>query len=113
MNGEEIRLNLDQNLVNSHEWYYEARSGGWWLYEKRLSKEIEAAYREKKKSCRVQISGFTYVVDFETCVQFREDYPNRRRKIKRDQVKEKDMKGVAGIALDRHEDSAYQENSSP
>jgi len=104
VNKEDIKMKLDQNVVNSHEWYYEAKSGGWWLYEKRLSKEIEAAFKENNKSCRVQISGFTYVVDFENYVQFREDYPNRRRKIKRAQVIEKDMKGVAGIALDRHEE---------
>ena len=102
VNKEEIKLKLDRN-VDSYEWYYEARSGGWWLYEKRLSKEIETAFKENQKRCRLHISGFVYVIDFDTYIQFREDIPSRRRKIKRGRIGEGDTKGVAGIALDKQE----------
>ena len=57
------------------------------MYEQRTSAEIERAYDEKKKSIRLQISGFFYIIDLESMIQFREDYPNRRRNIKRDAVK--------------------------
>lgn len=104
VNKDEIKVKLDRN-GDSYEWYYEAKSGGWWLYEERPSSEIERAFREGKKNLRLQISGFSYVIDFEGYMQFREDYPSRRRKIKRDRVSVGVTKGVAGIPLlDRQEE---------
>ena len=98
MNKEEIKVKLDPNGT-LYEWHYEAKSGGWWLYEQRTSIEIEKAYRDGKKNLRLQISGFTYVIDFEESVQFREDFPSRKRRIKRDRVSTGTAKGIAGIAL--------------
>lgn len=98
VNRDEIKIKLDQN-GDSYEWYYEAKSGGWWLYEQRTSCEIERAFKDGKKNVRLQISGFSYIVDFEGYVQFREDFPGRRRRIKRDKVSAGAAKGVAGIAL--------------
>lgn len=82
-------------------WLYEAKNGGWWVYEQRTSTEIEQAYINNKKSVRLQISGFYYVVDLEKMVQYREDHPNRRRNIKRDVLKLDSVKGVAGIRTDK------------
>ncbi len=99
INKDSIKANLGRSEGEAYEWYYEARSGGWWLFEERLSKEIEAAYKEDEKLCRLQISGFPYVIDFELNMQYREDLPNRRRRIKRDKI-ESDVRGISGIVLD-------------
>ena len=78
------------------------------MYEKRTSSEIENAYNEQKKTLRIQISGFFYIVDFDKMVQFREDIPSRKRRIKRDVVRTEDVKGVAGISV---QGDAEQERS--
>ncbi len=52
---------------------------------------------EERKPVRLQIAGFSYIVDFEEMVQYRVDYPTRRRRIKRDVVKKENVKGMAGI----------------
>lgn len=86
------------NTNGKYTWYYEAKSGGWWQYEQRALVEIEKAFKDGKKTMRLQISGFYYVVNFEEMIQYREDFPSRRRKIKRDIIAE-DVKGVAGIVI--------------
>lgn len=81
-------------------WLYEAKNGGWWLYEERISSVIEEAYQDKKEFIKLQISGFTYVVDFKSMVQFREERPNRRRCIDRRLLTgEEEVKGIAGIPV--------------
>lgn len=84
-----------------YHWFYEGKSGGWWMYEDRISDEIEKGFITHAKSVKVRISGFTYVVDYERMLQVREDHPDRRRKIKRDVLEMEGIKGVAGIYLDR------------
>ena len=69
------------------------------MYDDRTSAEIERGYREDLKLVKVQISGFCYVIDFETMVQFREGIPHRQRKIKRDKTSSVGIKGVAGIVM--------------
>lgn len=81
-------------------WFYEAKNGGWWLYEYRVAEDIEKAFSDKKEQTHVQISGFPYTIDFINMVQYRDDRPNRKRKIKRDGVNEESVKGVAGICVD-------------
>ncbi len=81
------------------QWMYEAKNGGWWLYEKRLSGEIEKAFVAKQSKVEVQISGFMYVVDFEQMVQYRTEKPDRRRTIKRQTSNDQQYKGVAGIPV--------------
>ena len=98
MNKDEVKRNLDKS-ENHHVWYYEARNGGWWIYEQRTSTEIERAFNASEKSVRLQISGFHYIIDFEEMVQYREDFPDRRRGIKRDEVGAETVKGVAGIVI--------------
>lgn len=98
VNRDEIESTV-QKSGESHRWYYEARNGGWWLYEQRTSTEMERAFKDNKPSVRLQVSGFYYVIDFEKMVQYREDFPSRRRQIKRDKVSAETVKGVAGIAV--------------
>lgn len=118
VNKAEIKNNIKKSS-KSEGWYYEARNGGWWLYEQRASAEIERAYRDSEKTVQLQISGFQYVVDLENMVQYREGMPNRRRQIKRDKISEDAVKGVAGIAIvgsddnqERHEDEEEPTNST-
>lgn len=91
-----VESKLEQN---SHDWFYEAKNGGWWMYEQRTSVEIEKAYKDQKKSLRVQISGFFYIIDFEDMVQYREGMSSRQRRIKRGDVHTEQVKGVAGISI--------------
>jgi len=81
------------------QWYYEGRREGWWLYDPRTSEEIEDAYKERKAKCVIQVAGFDYVVNFEDMVQFRQDRPERRRRILRSDMVEDTavVKGVAGL----------------
>lgn len=102
VNRGEIQTSIKESS-ESHKWYYEAKNGGWWLYEQRTSSEIEKAFKESKETVRLQISGFYYIIDFESMVQFREGFPTRRRHIKRDKVKAEAVKGVAGIIVKSEE----------
>jgi E3 ubiquitin-protein ligase RNF146 len=80
-------------------WKYQARSEGWWLYEERISTELEKSYQEGLKEIHVQISGFTYIVNFETMTQYRQEKPDRVRIIKRETKNEGLVRGVAGIPM--------------
>ena len=95
-------LNLSEikKTYKSSLWFYEAKNGGWWLYEHRVAEDIEKAFSDKKEQTHVEISGFPYTVDFVDMVQYRKDRPNRKRKIKRDGVREESVKGVAGICIE-------------
>lgn len=102
INRKEIQNTL-QKSCESYRWYYEARNGGWWLYEQRTSTEIEKAYKDDKLSVRLQVSGFFYIIDLKSMVQYREDFPNRRRQIKRDKVNVEVVKGIAGIVVEKND----------
>ena len=110
VNKDAIKAKLEQDGDNYH-WFYEAKNGGWWMYEERASSEIEKAYSEDEQTIRLQISGFTYVVDFGKMVQYREHFPNRRRKIKRDVIRTDSVKGVAGIYVGDGQTQDGQGNS--
>jgi E3 ubiquitin-protein ligase RNF146 len=110
INRNEIATTI-QRSGESYRWYYEARNGGWWLYEQRTSTEIEKGFKaDKQRPLRLQISGFYYIVDFEKMLQYREEFPNRRRQIKRDKVSADTVKGVAGIVV--QEINSPQESAS-
>lgn len=98
VNRGEIQTSIERS-GDFHRWHYEAKNGGWWLYEERTSSEIEKAFKDHEKKARLQISGFYYIIDFENMIQYREDFPSRRRRIKRDQVNTETVKGVAGITV--------------
>ncbi len=99
INKAEIKTTLKRSQdTGTNHWFYESKSGGWWLYEQRTSSEIEKVYSGgDKRTTEIRIAGFPYVIDFDEMVQYREDVPSRRRKIKRDVVKKETVKGVAGI----------------
>lgn len=100
LNTGSLQMKLCSETSTDHyHWFYEARNGGWWMYDDRTSAEIERGYTEDLKSIKVHISGFCYVIDFEMMVQFREGIPNRQRKIKRDKASGVPIKGVAGIFM--------------
>ena len=82
-------------------WMYQAKSGGWWLYEERVSNELEKSYQAGTSDVQIQISGFMYIVDFIEMIQFREEKPERIRHIKREIItsNEDSLRGVAGIPL--------------
>ena len=73
------------------------------MYEQRTSTEIEKAYKDDKLSVRLQVSGFFYIIDLKSMVQYREDFPNRRRQIKRDKVNVEVVKGIAGIVVEKND----------
>ena len=102
--GQPRLFDLAEKLSNSkseYSWFYQARSSGWWLYEERVSNEIEDAYSKDLPKTRVYISGYQYVIDFTNMMQYRESHPERTRKIKRDKCcpSSGDIKGVAGIKV--------------
>lgn len=83
----------------NYSWFYQSRSSGWWLYEERVSRDIEEAFLKKVPKTRVYISGYQYIIDFDSMVQYRELYPDRIRRIKRDKCAPTNIKGVAGIKV--------------
>ena len=81
-----------------YHWYYAARREGWWMFEERISSDIEDAYQRKLETTCVYISGFQYIIDLTRMVQYREAHPSRTRRIKREKTEGvKDVRGVAGI----------------
>ena len=112
MRGEQDNISLDQNLVKSNEchlykWFYEGRNG-WWQYEDRASDQIEEAFSEGKQAIEILIAGFGYIIDIENMVQYRKNYPTRRRRIKRDKY-QADKKGVAGLKYGKEKQSSNQQ----
>ncbi|VDP03846.1 unnamed protein product [Heligmosomoides polygyrus] len=61
-------------------WLYKGRRG-WWRYDPRAEKDIEAARAMGEKTTELIICGFLYILDFERMVQYRKDVPYRRRSI--------------------------------
>lgn len=91
-------------------WYYEGRNG-WWQYDDKTSKEVEAAFKNGKRSCTLLIAGFLYLIDFENMFQMRRNEPGRRRRIKRDK-RDVDSKGVAGIRLSSKPTTSNKQDTS-
>lgn len=77
-------------------------AGGWWKYDSRTNDEIERAYNAKEIGLETTICGNLYVIDFVNWMQYRKEYPDVRRAIKREHrgITDAchDVKGVAGIA---------------
>lgn len=103
---------LDENLEGGYQWFYEG-SNGWWQYDPRTSKELEASYKRGERTCDLLIAGLLYVADFDAMLQLRRNEPGRRRRIKRDLVTIP-KKGVAGLRLtDSNTNSMPIEISEP
>ncbi|XP_040564518.1 E3 ubiquitin-protein ligase rnf146 [Lepeophtheirus salmonis] len=108
-----LALEEEGSVSKGHAWFYEGRDG-WWRYDERTSLEMENIYLSlskgsdsqdeeeatEDKTSELLIAGFIYVIDFENQVQYRKNYPGRRRKIKRD-VFDAPSKGVAGLHTTR------------
>jgi len=73
---------------------------GWWQFEGRASKDLEAAYEAKESKCRLLIVGQIYELDLVQMIQYRLNDPNGARRIKRDLPSSTPQKkGIAGIRL--------------
>lgn len=57
---------------------------GWWRYDERSNKELEAAYGRGDPACSVLVAGSLYTIQFDTMVQWRRTDPSRRRRVRRD-----------------------------
>lgn len=75
---------------------------GWWQYDERTSRELEAAYKKGERICELLVAGLLYVADFDAMLQIRRNDPSRRRRIKRD-LATIPKKGVAGLRLDGYQ----------
>lgn len=84
---------------------------GWWQYDERTSRELEASYKGGIRTCELLIAGFLYTADFDSMVQMRRNEPHRRRRIKRD-LATIPHKGVAGIKHVVNVDSVLEQFSS-
>ncbi len=84
--------------VNNWQWFYEARSGGWWKFEERTNREIEEAFNRDELEFDTLICGSLYTIDLVNLCQYKKDDQMRTRKIKRDAVIAQ-CKGVAGLVL--------------
>lgn len=93
---EEISSDEVALYENSYQWFYEGRNG-WWLYDKRASDDIEAAFKEGSPKCELLIAGYLYVIDFEKMMQYRRNEPLRQRHVKRDIPDSNQTKGIAGL----------------
>ncbi|ESN94284.1 hypothetical protein HELRODRAFT_68712, partial [Helobdella robusta] len=87
---------IDGLTINLYQWFYRG-TNGWWQYDPRVSNEIELAFNNGEVSVKIMISGFLYIVDFKSMMQYRENIPSRSRCIKRDLINIPDKKGVAGL----------------
>ncbi|XP_050292738.1 E3 ubiquitin-protein ligase RNF146-like [Anthonomus grandis grandis] len=105
----EALLSTDETegFDGGYQWFYEGRNG-WWQYDERTSKELEASYKNGDKNIELLIAGFLYIVDFENMLQLRRNDPSRRRQIKRD-AGTIQKKGVAGIRTNPPSTSGFTE----
>ncbi len=81
------------------------------MYEQRTSIEIENAFKQDKQSVRLQISGFYYIIDLKEMIQYREDFPNRIRRIMRERTSTETVKGVAGIVVQGTEGNGSEDET--
>ncbi|RCN50306.1 WWE domain protein [Ancylostoma caninum] len=86
-------------------WLYKGR-GGWWRFDPRLEKDIEAGRAATPDSTDLIICGYAYVLDFVKMVQYRKETPTRTREIKRVSDKEfkamsdnGEVKGISGVRV--------------
>ncbi|KRT80637.1 hypothetical protein AMK59_5307, partial [Oryctes borbonicus] len=81
---------------------------GWWQYDERTSRELEASYKAGERICELLIAGFLYVADLEAMLQIRRNDPSRRRRIKRD-LANIPKKGIAGLRTESDVPNQEQE----
>ncbi|KAF2893989.1 hypothetical protein ILUMI_12185 [Ignelater luminosus] len=89
------RPEAQESFDGGYQWFYEGRNG-WWQYDERTSRELEACYKAGERTCELLIAGFLYVADLDAMLQMRRNDHSRRRRIKRD-LASVPKKGVAGL----------------
>jgi E3 ubiquitin-protein ligase RNF146 len=47
---------------------------GWWEYDERTSRELEAAFRDRKREIELLVAGFIYVIDLVNMTQVRTSF---------------------------------------
>ncbi|VIO95665.1 WWE domain containing protein [Brugia malayi] len=109
--GEPVSImaeNFDSRKKNADkvQWFYGARHGGWWRYERRHEGEIEEAYQRALHSIDLLIAGNLFCIDFDSMCQYRKDFGRRgkfTRPIKRieegDLSLDGDVRGIAGLRM--------------
>uniref|UniRef100_A0A915PQS4 E3 ubiquitin-protein ligase n=1 Tax=Setaria digitata TaxID=48799 RepID=A0A915PQS4_9BILA len=90
--------------VDEVQWFYGARHGGWWRYERRHENEIEEAYQHGLHSIDLLIAGSLYCVNFDSMCQYRKDLGRTgrfTRAVKRveegDSSLDGSVRGIAGL----------------
>ena len=83
--------------TSDHAWFYQGHQG-WWQYDERTNLILEEAFEKEEGVINVLIAGSVYIVDFENSCQYKQNAQSRRRKIKREVIKDVNgKKGIAGI----------------
>lgn len=100
-----------EGFDGGYQWFYEGRNG-WWQYDERTSRELEACYKAGSRTCELLIAGFLYDANLETMLQMRRNDHSRRRRIKRD-FASAPKKGVAGLRTESDPSQSYIENPRP
>ncbi|EFO26284.1 WWE domain-containing protein [Loa loa] len=83
-------------------WFYGARNGGWWRYERRHESEIEEAYQHGLHSIDLLIAGSLFCINFINMFQYRKELGSKfTRPVKRieegDPSLDGDVRGIAGL----------------
>ncbi|KAB0796772.1 hypothetical protein PPYR_10833 [Photinus pyralis] len=100
-----------EGFDGGYQWFYEGRNG-WWQYDERTSRELEACYKAGERTCELLIAGFLYDANLDTMLQMRRNDHSRRRRIKRD-FASAPKKGVAGLRTELDQSQSYIENPRP
>lgn len=110
----EQTLELRKDKLTKFKWFYEARCGdSWWAFDEKSSDVIEQAFKEAKDNTLITVAGYIYVIDFVKMQQFRQDTPNRIRKIKRQEDETSSRIKIKGVAGLRVSSEASTSNESP
>jgi len=79
------------------QWFYQGNKG-WWRFERRNNEDLEQSYLQGDQSAQLLICGKMYTLDFVRMEQYQTNYPQRKRRIKRD-LRSSQCKGVAGLQV--------------
>jgi len=79
------------------QWFYQGNKG-WWRFERRNNEDLEKSYLQGDQSAQMLICGKMYTLDFVRMEQYQTNFPQRKRKIKRD-LRSSQCKGVAGLQV--------------
>ncbi|CAJ0575344.1 unnamed protein product, partial [Mesorhabditis spiculigera] len=84
-------------------WLYRARGNGWWRFDPRTEKDIEAARAADQGKCEVMTCGVLYVIDLLNMKQYRKDSSHIQREIVRVEgdveLNRYDIRGLAGVSI--------------